>query len=47
MTNIFLQLIKATQSGHQFWLRDISMISEHVHRLELRKSFKFWVDAAT
>ena len=28
------------------WIFNMDMICEHIHRLELRKSFKFWVAVA-
>ena len=30
-----------------FWLLNMAIICELVHRLELQKSFKFWVAVAT
>ena len=48
-------LFKETQSGLNhfkksvflFWLLNMAMRCEHAHRLELRKSFKFWISVAT
>ena len=35
------------KSACLFWLLNMAIRCEHVHRLELRKYFKFWVAVAT
>ena len=41
------QAINHPKAEIVFWLLNISIICEHVDRLEFSKSFKFWVAGAT
>ena len=49
--NVEIHIIKANLSGQKqvflFWLPNIYIICKPAHKLKLRKSFIFWVDAAT